>query len=328
MPGAARPRNGAGEARNARIKRRGAPLLQVTSRRRSLRRAATACAASLAIACAASASAATPAPGRRLGEGQPGLGRTRRGEARADRRARAAGASRTASSSCATASSRASGTSAATGPNTPQDVFSATKSVASTLVGHRPGRRRPAHRRERVDVDPAVEGHEGRGRHGARPAEHGLGPRVELRSPTTCACSPRPTARPSRSASARQRRRERVWAYNNSAVQTLDRVLAQATGEDVAAFAERRLLRAAGHGPHHRSAPTGPAMRSCSRACESTCRDMARFGVLMLNRGRWGGQQTRLAGLGRRRRPAGRRRSSTPPTATSGGSIARASSRA
>ena len=37
-----------------------------------------------------------------------------------------------------------------------------------------------------------------------------------------------------------------VWAYNNSAVQTLQLVLQAATGQDVAAFAEQHLFRAAG----------------------------------------------------------------------------------
>ena len=33
-----------------------------------------------------------------------------------------------------------------------------------------------------------------------------------------------------------------VWAYNNSADQTLERVLEQATGEDVVTFAQERLF--------------------------------------------------------------------------------------
>ena len=99
---------------------------------------------------------------RRVGEGHPRLGRARRGEARADRGAAREAASRTAWSSCATASSRASGTSAAPARTTTQNVFSATKSVAEHARRHRPGRRRPAHRRRARRVDPAVAGHAGR----------------------------------------------------------------------------------------------------------------------------------------------------------------------
>jgi CubicO group peptidase (beta-lactamase class C family) len=81
-----------------------------------------------------------------------------------------------------------------------------------------------------------------------------------------------------------------VWAYNNSAIQTLQRVLAKATGEDVVSYARRRLF-----------APLGMTHTSMTRdragnaqtfeGVYSTCRDLARFGVLMLNRGRWGDRQ-------------------------------------
>ena len=78
-----------------------------------------------------------------------------------------------------------------------------------------------------------------------------------------------------------------VWAYNNSAIQTLQRVLQQATGEEVTAFAGRRLF-----------APLGMTRTSMARdlagnaqtfeGVRSTCRDLARFGLLMLDGGRWG----------------------------------------
>jgi len=83
---------------------------------------------------------------------------------------------------------------------------------------------------------------------------------------------------------------DEVWKYNNSAIQTLSAVFAAATGEDMADFAQERLL--------------GPLGMSDSRltrdragnplafmGVQSTCRDMARFGHLMLNDGTWAGER-------------------------------------
>jgi CubicO group peptidase (beta-lactamase class C family) len=81
-----------------------------------------------------------------------------------------------------------------------------------------------------------------------------------------------------------------VWAYNNSAIQTLQRVLQRATGEDVVAYAKQRLFD-----------PLGMTDTTMTRdragnaqmfeGVHSTCRDMARFGTLMLDGGRWGDRQ-------------------------------------
>lgn len=81
-----------------------------------------------------------------------------------------------------------------------------------------------------------------------------------------------------------------VWAYNNSAIQTLEGVFEAATGEDMADFAQRRLFE-----------PTGMADTSLKRdvagnplafmGIQSTCRDMARFGHLMLRGGEWDGER-------------------------------------
>jgi CubicO group peptidase (beta-lactamase class C family) len=81
-----------------------------------------------------------------------------------------------------------------------------------------------------------------------------------------------------------------VWNYNNSAIQTLDRVLTKATGMSPAAYADEKLL-----GPLDMTDstmtkdPTGNTLTFMG--LQSTCRDMARFGVLMLNKGNWGGEQ-------------------------------------
>ena len=81
-----------------------------------------------------------------------------------------------------------------------------------------------------------------------------------------------------------------VWNYNNSAIQTLDRVLTKATGMSPTDYAQEKLL-----GPIGMTASTmtkDPAGNTRTfMGLQSTCRDMARFGVLMLNKGDWGGDQ-------------------------------------
>lgn len=81
-----------------------------------------------------------------------------------------------------------------------------------------------------------------------------------------------------------------VWRYNNSAIQTLDGVLRAATGTPVSQFAEDRLF-----------GPIGMADSSMKQdragntltfmGVQSTCRDMARYGYLMLRNGNWDGTQ-------------------------------------
>ncbi len=80
------------------------------------------------------------------------------------------------------------------------------------------------------------------------------------------------------------------WVYNNAAIQTLEEVMEASTGEDLADFAEARLF-----------GPTGMSKSSIIRdqagnpltfmGVQSTCRDMARYGVLALNQGNWDGTQ-------------------------------------
>lgn len=81
-----------------------------------------------------------------------------------------------------------------------------------------------------------------------------------------------------------------VWAYNNSAVQTLQRVLRNATGQDVAEFARSRLFEPLGM-THTRMTTDRSGKPLMYMGVQSTCRDMARFGSLMLDHGRWNGRQ-------------------------------------
>jgi CubicO group peptidase (beta-lactamase class C family) len=81
-----------------------------------------------------------------------------------------------------------------------------------------------------------------------------------------------------------------VWAYNNSAIQTLQPVVATATGEDVTKFAHDRLFDAIGM-THTMMTTDRAGNAQMFEGARSTCRDLARFGVLMLNNGKWGDRQ-------------------------------------
>ncbi|MCP4434803.1 MAG: beta-lactamase family protein [Actinomycetia bacterium] len=80
------------------------------------------------------------------------------------------------------------------------------------------------------------------------------------------------------------------WVYNNSAIQTLEQVFEGATGQDMADFADERLF-----------GPLGMQDSSIDRdragnpltfmGVQSTCRDMARFGIMALRDGNWDGEQ-------------------------------------
>lgn len=81
-----------------------------------------------------------------------------------------------------------------------------------------------------------------------------------------------------------------VWNYNNSAIQTLEAVVQSATGQEVSEFAEQRLFEPLGM-THTKMSADSAGNAVMFAGVQSTCRDMARLGVLMLNRGRWNGEQ-------------------------------------
>lgn len=81
-----------------------------------------------------------------------------------------------------------------------------------------------------------------------------------------------------------------VWAYNNAAVQTLERVLSEATGEEVEAFAQQRLFEPLGMADTRMNLD-GSGNALTYMGVESTCEDLARFGLLLLHEGAWGGEQ-------------------------------------
>ena len=176
-----------------------------------------------------------------------------------------------------------------TGPNTAQDVFSVTKSFASTLVGiaQDEGDLRIGDSASRwisqwrgtpaaaVTIRDLLSMDSGR-------QWSVLSDYVRLivaADRTAYAIDLRQTAPPGK-----------IWAYNNAAVQTLQRVLQKATGERVTTFAERHLF--APLGMRHTSMSTDKAGNAqLFEGIHSTCLDLARFGVLMLDDGRFGGRQ-------------------------------------
>lgn len=80
-----------------------------------------------------------------------------------------------------------------------------------------------------------------------------------------------------------------VWVYNNSAIQTLEAVLERATGEPVAEFAEEHLFAPLGMASDMTTDAAGNAL--VFMGMQTTCQDLARFGLLYLRGGEWQGEQ-------------------------------------
>lgn len=81
-----------------------------------------------------------------------------------------------------------------------------------------------------------------------------------------------------------------VWVYNNSAIQVLEAVLEEATGQQVADYAEAELFSPLGMADSKMTTdPSGNT--NVFFGLQSTCRDMARFGHLFLNGGDWDGTE-------------------------------------
>jgi len=81
-----------------------------------------------------------------------------------------------------------------------------------------------------------------------------------------------------------------VWAYNNSAIQTLSAVLETATGEDPIDYARTHLFEPLGMADS--TLTTDAAGNALTfMGLRTTCLDLARFGYLMLRDGVWDGEQ-------------------------------------
>lgn len=82
-----------------------------------------------------------------------------------------------------------------------------------------------------------------------------------------------------------------VWAYNNAAIQTLDRILFAATGNRPYEMARDRIFEPLGM--NHTRIASDSAAQSTNLAAGmlSTCMDLARFGLMIEQGGEWEGEQ-------------------------------------
>jgi CubicO group peptidase (beta-lactamase class C family) len=176
-----------------------------------------------------------------------------------------------------------------TGPTSSQEVFSVTKSITSTLVGI-------AQDEGDLHVTDSASKwiDEWRGTPAAAVTVRDLLSNDSGRAWSTRIDYVRLLHAPDRTAFAVGLRQTsapgEVWAYNNSAIQTLQRVLAKATGQDVVAFARTHLFAPLGM-THTRMTRDAAGNAQTFAGVHSTCRDLARFGLLMLEHGRWGDRQ-------------------------------------
>ena len=177
-----------------------------------------------------------------------------------------------------------------TAPDSPREAFSVTKSITSTLFGI-------AQDQDLVALDdpaaayiPEWEGTESEavtvenllrndsGRHWDFGTDYG-GMAINAADKTAFAIGLGQDAAPGE-----------VWAYNNSAIQTLSAVLGAATGEDPVDFARTQLFEPVGM--RHSELSTDASGNALTYAgLKTTCLDLARFGYLMLRDGSWEGEQ-------------------------------------
>jgi CubicO group peptidase (beta-lactamase class C family) len=176
-----------------------------------------------------------------------------------------------------------------TDPETPREVFSVTKSITSTLVGmtqadgdldiDQPAKRYIEEWRgtksRTVTIRDILSNVSGR--YWDVGSDYGNLPQAEDR--TQYAIDLKQQYPPGR-----------VWAYNNAAIQTLDRVISTATGEPTREYAAERLFGPIGM-THTQMTPDPAGNTNAFFGTQTTCEDLARFGYLFLQQGRWGDEQ-------------------------------------
>ena len=176
-----------------------------------------------------------------------------------------------------------------TDPETPREVFSVTKSITSTLVGmtqadgdldiDQPAKRYIEEWRgtksRTVTIRDILSNVSGR--YWDVGSDYGNLPQAEDR--TQYAIDLKQQYPPGR-----------VWAYNNAAIQTLDRVISTATGEPTREYAAERLFGPIGM-THTQMTPDPAGNTNAFFGTQTTCEDLARFGYLFLRQGRWGDEQ-------------------------------------
>lgn len=80
-----------------------------------------------------------------------------------------------------------------------------------------------------------------------------------------------------------------VWNYNNAAIQTLDAVISRSTGMSTAEFARTRLFEPTGMNTTMTLDAVGDTLAFIG--AKASCLDLARFGYLLSQHGRWGDRQ-------------------------------------
>ena len=171
-----------------------------------------------------------------------------------------------------------------------REVFSVTKSVTSTLVGM-------AQADGELTIDDRAASYipEWRGTPSARVTVRNLLANDSGRTWSVDSDYRKLLLAPDRTAYAvglgQQHRPGTVWTYNNAAIQTLDAVLVAATGQSTADFAAERVFAPLGMGDSRMSPDSSGESTNVFFGLSSTCRDLARFGQLFLQRGEWDGDQ-------------------------------------
>lgn len=82
-----------------------------------------------------------------------------------------------------------------------------------------------------------------------------------------------------------------VWAYNNAAIQTLDEVIRNATGRPTYEFAQERLFEPLGMTSTRMTLDASKSSTQAFFGLQSTCPDLERFGQLFAQQGEWDGDQ-------------------------------------
>ena len=175
-------------------------------------------------------------------------------------------------------------------PDKPQEVFSVTKSVTSTLVGLAQAEGDLALGDRAASYIPEWKGTPSRsvtvrnllsndsGRFWSPESDY----QALLQAPdrTSYAVGLEQAARPGT-----------VWAYNNAAIQTLDRVIRNATGTATEAYAQERLFGPLGMTSTRMTLDASKKSTQAFFGMQSTCPDLARFGQLFEQQGEWEGDQ-------------------------------------
>ena len=204
-------------------------------------------------------------------------------------------------------------------PDQPREVFSMTKSVTSTLVGQ-------AQADGALDIDDRAKKYveEWRGTKSRDVTVRNILSNDSGRfwdPATDYGQLPQATDRTQFAIDLKQQYPPgKVWAYNNAAIQTLDRVISRATGQTTRDYAAQRLFGPLGMA-HTRMTADPAGGTNTFFGVQTTCEDMARFGYLFLRQGRWG--TTRSCPKSWVKAAVGRpSQSTTRRTGSSGGSTA------